>query len=93
MEEISKEELEKMPKDKINSDKYVVYVEPPSTSHPVIRIWACDGTSSMKRQLKNMDGRPFYKELRKKPIEYEKIAKDIGMAILKDSKIINEWND
>jgi hypothetical protein len=74
--------------EKIVGNAFYIYITPPSTSYPRIRIW--------KRPygLKGSNGTPMEGELGKYwQFSLEELAEAIGKAIVENSPILQEWKD
>ncbi|MFH1786634.1 MAG: hypothetical protein ABH829_03245 [archaeon] len=68
-----------MAKKKLSCDKYIVYVLPPSTTFPLIRIRKCNAYGKAGEEIGKGGFSPDNPE-------------SIGKAILENSKIVKEWN-
>jgi hypothetical protein len=73
---------------KLAGDAFYIYITPPGTAYPRIRIW--------KRPygLKGSNEAPMEGELGKYwQHSLEELAEVIGKAIVKHSSILQEWGD
>jgi len=62
----------------------VVYVLPPSTSFPLVRIRKCDEKGKIKDEI----GRGGFWDIKN---DYDKTALSVGKAILDNSLIVKNW--